>query len=54
MPNATYASQTGQGNSLSTLQPITICLKCGRFVKINEQCECEAIFFSYMINTTKN
>ena len=54
MSNTMYTGQIGEENSLSTVQPITICLKCGRFVKINEHCECDAIFFSYVINTMKN
>jgi hypothetical protein len=25
---------------------IIICPKCGRYIKINDHCECEALFFS--------
>jgi hypothetical protein len=39
-----YASQTE--NSLVLPLPLTICPKCGRLVKIDGHCECEAIFFS--------
>jgi hypothetical protein len=48
-----YSSDTDE-DSPSTKQPFTVCPKCGRFVKIDGHCECEAIFFDMFINTIKN
>ena len=32
-------------DSPSTKRPFTVCPKCGRFIRIDGHCECEAIFF---------
>ena len=39
-----YASQTEE--PLFVPLSITICPKCGRFIKINDHCECEALFLA--------
>jgi hypothetical protein len=46
-----YLSNTEEEESLSTKQHFTICPKCGRLIKINYDCECEAIFFDMLIET---
>ena len=46
-----YLSNTEEEESLSTKQHFTICSKCGRLIKINYDCECEAIFFDMLIET---
>jgi hypothetical protein len=40
--------------SLSVPFPITICPKCGRYIKINDQCECEALFFGTQSKKKEN
>ena len=44
-----YLSDTGDKSS-SPKQPFTICPKCGRFVRIDGHCECDAIFFDIFIH----
>jgi hypothetical protein len=46
-----YMSDTDEP---STKQPFTACPKCGRFVKIDGHCECEAIFFDMVTDAIKN
>ena len=37
----------------SSPAPLSICPKCGRMVKIDGHCECEAIFLVYAPNKIK-
>ena len=45
-----YVRDVGE-NLPSSQQPFSICPKCGRFIKINGQCECEILFFHKFVNT---
>jgi hypothetical protein len=47
-----YGSQAEE--SLSVPVPITICPKCGRLFKINDQCECEELFFGRQSKKKEN
>jgi hypothetical protein len=49
-----YSSSDTDDDSTPTKRPFTICPKCGRFIKIDGHCECEAIFFDMVINAIKN
>ena len=48
-----YASQAEESLSIQ-LPIITICPKCGRFIKINDHCECEALFFGRQSKKKEN
>jgi hypothetical protein len=47
-----YSSKAEEESS-SPQEPFTVCPKCGRFIRIDGHCECEAIFFDIFINTEK-
>ena len=44
MSTLMYSSKMEKESSTSLQQPFTICSKCGRFIRIDGHCECEAIF----------
>ena len=45
-----YSSSDTDEDSASQKRPFTVCPKCGRFVRIDGHCECEAIFFGKLLN----
>jgi hypothetical protein len=46
-----YLSEMEEKESPSTQDAFTICTKCGQFIRIDGQCECEAIFFDIFLKT---
>jgi hypothetical protein len=45
-----YSSSDTDEDSPPQKRPFTVCPKCGRFIRIDGHCECEAIFFGKLIN----
>jgi hypothetical protein len=43
-----YSSDTDDDSSTQK-RPFTVCPKCGRFIRIDGHCECEAIFFGNLL-----
>jgi hypothetical protein len=41
-----YLSEIQEESLSSQQEPFTVCSKCGRFIRIDGHCECEAIFLT--------
>jgi hypothetical protein len=47
-----YLREIEEKEETSSLkEPFSVCTKCGRFIRIDGHCECEAIFFDMLIKT---
>jgi hypothetical protein len=45
MSNVIFRYELDEEDPSSGPAPLSTCPKCGRLVKINGHCECEAVFF---------
>ncbi len=45
-----YSSSDTEENSPPQKRLFTLCPKCGRLIRIDSNCECEAIFFGKLLN----